>query len=38
MHEAVVREKRIKKWRRAWKLDLVERRNPLWRDLYDDLA
>jgi putative endonuclease len=34
MHGAIAREKRIKKWRRAWKL---ERRNSQWLDLYDDL-
>ena len=37
MPEAILREKRIKKWRRAWKLELIERQNPHWRDLYDDL-
>jgi putative endonuclease len=37
MAEAILREKRIKKWRRAWKLALVGRDNPQWRDLYDDL-
>ena len=37
MAEAVMREKRIKKWRRAWKLALIERDNPQWRDLYGDL-
>jgi putative endonuclease len=38
MAEAVLREKRIKKWRSAWKLELVERHNPQWRDLYDELT
>jgi putative endonuclease len=38
MAEAILREKRIKKWRRAWKLTLIERANPSWRDLYDELA
>jgi putative endonuclease len=38
MADAILREKRIKKWRRAWKLELIERHNPRWRDLYDDLA
>jgi putative endonuclease len=38
MEEAISREKRIKKWRRAWKLELIERGNPQWRDLYDELA
>ncbi|HLI66823.1 MAG TPA: GIY-YIG nuclease family protein [Caulobacteraceae bacterium] len=31
------RERRMKKWNRAWKLVLIERFNPGWRDLYDDL-
>ena len=38
MAEAILREKRIKKWRRAWKLMLIERENPQWRDLYEDLV
>ena len=33
MYEAIVREKRIKKWNRAWKIELIERGNPEWRDL-----
>ena len=37
MADAITREKRIKKWRRAWKLELIERENPQWRDLADDL-
>jgi putative endonuclease len=37
MFEAIQREKRMKKWRRAWKIELIERHNPSWRDLYDDL-
>jgi putative endonuclease len=37
MTSAIVREKELKKWRRAWKLALIEKRNPQWRDLYDDL-
>jgi putative endonuclease len=37
MEAAILREKRIKRWRRAWKLDLIEKSNPQWRDLYDDL-
>ena len=36
--DAILREKRIKKWRRAWKLELIERHNPQWRDLYHELA
>ena len=38
MADAILREKRIKKWRRAWKLELIERHNPQWRDLYDELT
>jgi putative endonuclease len=37
MPNAIQREKQIKKWRRAWKLRLIEESNPRWRDLYDDL-
>jgi putative endonuclease len=31
------RERQIKKWERAWKLELIERSNPEWHDLFDDL-
>ena len=34
---AIAQEKRMKRWRRQWKIDLVEKRNPDWHDLYDDL-
>jgi len=34
----LVRERRMKKWNRAWKLELIERMNPGWRDLADGLA
>lgn len=34
---ALAREKKIKKWRRAWKLGLIEENNPEWRDLYEDI-
>ena len=34
---AIVREKRIKRWRRSWKIALVEEANPEWRDLFDDI-
>ena len=33
MEDAIVREKRIKEWRRDWKIELIERQNPLWEDL-----
>jgi putative endonuclease len=35
---AILREKQIKKWERNWKLALIERRNPEWRDLYEELV
>jgi len=31
------RERRIKEWQRVWKLELIEKTNPGWRDLFDDL-
>ena len=37
MEQAILREKRLKKWRRAWKLKLIEESNPEWRDLWDDI-
>ncbi len=36
--EAITREKRLKKWQRDWKIDLIERENPLWDDLYKELV
>jgi putative endonuclease len=35
---AITREKELKKWRRAWKIALIEKDNPDWRDLYDEIA
>jgi putative endonuclease len=35
---AITREKELKKWRRAWKLELIEKMNPSWRDLYDEIC
>ncbi len=37
IHAAILREKQIKKWRRAWKLELIEGLNPGWRDLSADI-
>ena len=34
IHDAILREKRIKKWRRAWKIELIEKDNPRWEDLF----
>jgi putative endonuclease len=35
---AITREKQIKEWRRAWKVNLIQAMNPDWRDLYEDLT
>jgi len=37
MESAIQREKAIKEWKRRWKLELIEKTNPQWRDLYADL-
>ena len=34
----IAHEKRLKRWRRQWKFDLIERANPDWHDLFDVLA
>jgi len=34
---AIIREKQLKKWKRKWKIRLVEENNPEWTDLYDVL-
>lgn len=38
MEDAILREKRIKKWRRAWKIALIEAANPEWNDLHGQLS
>jgi putative endonuclease len=35
---AITREKQLKKWNRAWKIHLIEKTNPEWRDLYDEIT
>ena len=37
VRDAIAREKQLKKWERRWKLELIERINPDWRDLYETL-
>ena len=37
MESAIGREKTLKKWNRQWKINLIERTNPDWRDLYEDI-
>ena len=36
MDEAIKREKQLKEWRRGWKIELIEKRNPTWRDLFEE--
>ena len=38
MVDAIKREKQLKAWRRAWKIELIERENTEWRDLYPELS
>ncbi|MGB0128530.1 MAG: GIY-YIG nuclease family protein [Rhodocyclaceae bacterium] len=38
MGGAIVREKQMKKWNRAWKIALIEKRNPTWRDLWPEIS
>ncbi|TPE61153.1 GIY-YIG nuclease family protein [Sandaracinobacter neustonicus] len=38
MRACIAQEKRIKRWQRAWKFELIEAANPDWRDLYEELA
>jgi putative endonuclease len=35
---AITREKQLKKWQRAWKVELIEKENPDWRDLFEEIA
>ncbi|MEQ9309338.1 MAG: GIY-YIG nuclease family protein [Balneolaceae bacterium] len=37
MYEAISAEKKLKKWKRAWKLDLIKTINPEMKDLWDDI-
>jgi len=38
IESAMTREKQIKKWNRDWKVELIEKNNPQWKDLYEDIA
>ena len=38
MTAAITREKQLKKWNRAWKLELIEKDNPQWRDLWPEIT
>ena len=37
VNEAIIREKQLKKWNRQWKINLIEKENPGWLDLFDGL-
>ena len=38
INSAISREKQLKKWNRNWKLELIEKKNPNWQDLYETLV
>jgi putative endonuclease len=38
IESAIIREKQIKEWKRAWKLELIEKSNPKWKDLYSEIV
>ena len=38
MEAAITRERRLKKWHRAWKINLIQHANPSWRDLYPEIT
>ena len=38
MESAISREKALKKWNRAWKIELIEKGNPTWEELYDEIC
>ncbi len=35
--EAIKREKQLKEWQRKWKIELIEKQNPKWEDLYETI-
>lgn len=37
VYEAITREKRIKKWKRQWKIELIRKFNPEWKNLYEEI-
>jgi putative endonuclease len=38
MPDAILREKQMKGWNRAWKIEMIQRFNPQWQDLYNDIV
>ena len=37
VRDSIAREKQLQNWKREWKIQLIEKDNPAWRDLFDDL-
>ena len=37
MESAITRENALKRWKRAWKIELIEKSNSMWRDLYSEI-
>jgi putative endonuclease len=37
MESAITREKQLKEWKRQWKIDLIEKTNPYWNDVYEKI-
>ena len=37
IEEAITREKQIKKWKRQWKIEMIQKLNPSFRDLYEEI-
>ncbi|MDO8570242.1 MAG: GIY-YIG nuclease family protein [Candidatus Daviesbacteria bacterium] len=37
IEQAIIQEKKIKRWKRRWKLELIENNNPNWEDLYENI-
>ncbi len=35
---AIAREKQLKRWRRAWKIEIIEKENPAWRDRFTEIT
>jgi len=38
VESAITKEKQIKKWNRQWKIELIEKKNPEWEDLYSKIV
>lgn len=38
IEQAIIKEKQLKKWKRYWKIKLINTMNPVWNDLYSDIG